>query len=90
MGRPKKIKTEVNSVRCKLCKDVIYSRATHDFRWCSCSSTFVDGGLDYIRTGSYAGSSKVKKILVAASEDELFNDWNLKINKFGLIKHEKS
>lgn len=38
-----------NMARCKLCGDIIESRTTHEFRWCSCGAVAVDGGLSYLR-----------------------------------------
>ena len=38
-----------NKIRCKRCGDVIESRHTHDFVWCSCGSCAVDGGTSYIK-----------------------------------------
>jgi hypothetical protein len=40
-----------NAVKCLKCGDIVESRFTHDFRYCSCKSMFVDGGLDYARRG---------------------------------------
>ena len=31
------------------CKDIIESKHVHDFKWCSCKSIAVDGGLEYLR-----------------------------------------
>lgn len=39
-------------VQCLLCKDVIVSNTRHDFVYCECKNTFVDGGYDYLRYGS--------------------------------------
>lgn len=38
-----------NKAQCLLCGDVIESKHRHDFRYCSCESLAVDGGVDYIR-----------------------------------------
>ena len=38
-----------NAIRCKKCGDIIESESTHDFKWCSCKSVAVDGGLHYLR-----------------------------------------
>lgn len=38
-----------NTVKCKLCNDVIYSKDRHDFVTCSCGGCSVDGGTDYLR-----------------------------------------
>ncbi len=42
---------EMAIVRCKKCNDVIISLYTHDFKFCSCETCFVDGGFDYYRIG---------------------------------------
>ena len=38
-----------NKAQCLLCNDIVESRHRHDFRWCSCGSLAVDGGLAYLR-----------------------------------------
>jgi len=38
-----------NAIRCRLCGDVIESKSTHDFVWCSCKSCAVDGGPSCLR-----------------------------------------
>lgn len=40
-----------NVIRCKKCGDTIESKSVHDFKMCSCQSSFVDGGHDYVRIG---------------------------------------
>ena len=39
----------VNRIQCNKCKDIIESRSTHDFNFCSCGAVAVDGGKDYLR-----------------------------------------
>lgn len=39
----------VNKIQCKKCKDIIESKYVHDFKWCTCKSIAVDGGLEYLR-----------------------------------------
>ena len=39
----------VNKIQCKKCKDIIESKHVHDFKWCTCKSIAVDGGLEYLR-----------------------------------------
>lgn len=41
-----------NAVKCLVCEDIIESTYTHDFKYCKCGQTMVDGGLDYQRYGS--------------------------------------
>ena len=39
----------INKAQCKKCSDIIESKHVYDFKWCSCKSIAVDGGLEYIR-----------------------------------------
>ena len=39
----------VNKIQWNKCKDIIESKNVHDFKWCSCKSIAVDGGLEYLR-----------------------------------------
>ena len=39
----------INKIQCNKCKDIIESKHVHDFKWCSCKSIAVDGGLEYLR-----------------------------------------
>lgn len=41
-------------VKCGMCGDEIESKHQHDFVWCSCGETFVDGGDAYLRCGGQA------------------------------------
>lgn len=34
-----------HAIFCKKCKDTIQSKSTHDFKYCSCSSVGIDGGI---------------------------------------------
>lgn len=38
-----------NSIKCKLCGDVIESRYIHEFVVCKCGNCAVDGGKTYLR-----------------------------------------
>ncbi|MED1042537.1 hypothetical protein [Bacillus mycoides] len=42
-------KLKRNAIQCRKCGDVIESKFTHDFKYCSCGSVGVDGGLEYAR-----------------------------------------
>jgi len=79
---------KVLAVKCKACGDTIYSRAHHDFHYCSCGNTFVDGGRDYLRYGSdpTVGKPEELEIEVDATDAELYQDWNKRKDKFGSIK----
>jgi len=83
--------TKVNAIRCPKCKDIIFSRARHDFHGCSCGAVSIDGGLDYIRTSFSPGElpPKVFEIKVKQSRKQLYADWNEGTDKFGVIKETK-
>ena len=34
-----------HAIYCKKCKETIESKSLHDFKWCSCHSIGVDGGI---------------------------------------------
>lgn len=38
-----------NRIKCLLCKTIIESKHTHDFKWCKCKSVAVDGGKSYLK-----------------------------------------
>lgn len=79
---------KVNAYKCPCCKDIVYSRALHDFRRCTCCNMFVDGGFDYTRLGfSYAKPQPISYD-VNITKQKLFKDYNENINKYGLIKGE--
>lgn len=45
-------------MKCALCDDIIQSKHRHDFVWCKCRKSFVDGGSEYFRAGGYTTSIK--------------------------------
>ena len=81
----------VGALQCSVCNDIIYSRAGHDFRECSCGSCFVDGGREYFRGGFDPEYDEPKslKIKINTTQQKLFNDWNYGNDKYGLIKKGK-
>ena len=79
---------EVNAIQCPQCGDVIFSRARYDHRSCSCSSVSIDGGLDYVKISCY--TEKISNLVsfkyeIKQTEEELFEDWSLEKNLYGLI-----
>ena len=78
----------VSTYQCPTCKDMVYSRAIHDMRSCSCKSLSVDGGFDYAKLSfnpEIQKDIKFKKKRVYATKKELYDDWNKNINNFGII-----
>lgn len=85
----KRPSTKVNTLTCPVCKDEVYSKATHDMRGCSCNAIFVDGGFDYFRCGYKPElGKKVKSRIryVSHSKQELYDDWNCGYDLLGFIK----
>ena len=82
----------VKAIKCNNCGDIIYSRATHDFHWCSCKKTAIDGGFDYYRIIGNREDWEMAEVHVLdeKSDDEvkeiLYKDYNFSINKYGTIK----
>lgn len=44
-----KTRIKINRIKCLKCGDIITSETVHDFKWCSCQSCAVDGGINYLR-----------------------------------------
>ncbi len=88
----------LSAIECPSCKDILYSRAHHDMRFCSCHSCAIDGGLyikDSTKNPQYSKLSGTSKpvdyeIEWDGTEDTLrkaiYDDWNYQKNKYGLVK----
>jgi len=83
--------TTVTAIKCKSCRDVIFSRARHDHHPCSCGKVWIDGGFDYIRVGWPSGEEPPKsfKLEIEKTATELYHDWNNRENKFGVMAPKK-
>lgn len=88
---------KIKAIRCPKCRDVIYSRARHDFRWCECGLIGIDGGFDYwkVTMKNYPGRPFVMwkiggmvKLDLDVTREELYEDWNSGIDKYGIIKED--
>ena len=83
---------EVKAVQCPQCKDLIFSRTRDDFRTCSCQTSYIEGGRSFLKYGFTDPAVKAFRtlkpevVLVDATEEELYEDWAHKTNKYGLIK----
>jgi len=87
-----KTKTRVWTITCPSCKKEMYSRAPHDFRECGCATrATVDGGFaGYIRYGAEPNSyikvrNSFRYRFIVATKQQLYDDWNYRYNKFGII-----
>jgi hypothetical protein len=81
--------TTVHAIECPTCGDLVFSRARHDMRDCSCGEVAVDGGFDYQKVSFRGSCPKTFSLEVDASKAELNLDWNNYGNKFGLIPKNK-
>lgn len=61
------MKIILNSVKCKLCEDVLVSNNCHDFRTCKCGKVSIDGGTQYLRR---IGNPKSMEDLSIVVEDK--------------------
>jgi len=80
--------TQVTAIKCPKCGDVIFSRARHDCHSCSCGTISIDGGFDYTRVLFSPGIEPPKpfNLEVEQTREEIYLDWNLSIDKFGVIQ----
>ena len=75
------------AIQCPTCKDIIYSRAVHDFRYCSCHECFIDGGFDYTKIGWTDNVPEYALVILLTTKKALYDDWNKSVNMFGKIPH---
>lgn len=78
----------ISGVKCNKCKQVVYSRARHDFHWCSCGHVAVDGGQeDYTRVIGSDWSPVDFEMNVSLKR--LVNDWKYGTDEFGWATEEE-
>lgn len=77
----------INAVQCKGCNDIIFSRSQTDERYCSCKSSSIVGGIDKIDFKSKKGCIELK-ISIDTGIRELYEDWALWNDKYGIIKND--
>lgn len=81
---------KVHALRCLTCNTTVYSRTTHDRRHCLCQNIAIDGGFDYIKISWVDKNTFVQYPeyeIGEVTKEELYNDWNKRINKYGFIKN---
>ena len=78
---------KISAIKCKDCDDVIYARARHDYRECSCGSVAIDGGFDYVKVGfKVTPPGNIEINLKNMTKKKLFDDWNSGRDNYGKIK----
>ena len=76
---------KIYGIKCTSCKETIYSRANYDFHRCKCKTIAVDGGPLSPRFLGNPGEYDEVMVTINVSEEQLYADWNLKIDKLGVI-----
>lgn len=56
-------------IECSRCKQRLFSFHRHDFKYCECGGTFVDGGRDYLRYGYMNSVQPPRKIYWTKKRD---------------------
>jgi len=78
---------EVGAIQCPSCFDIVFSRAHHDMRYCTCGSVAIDGGREYAQiTFTDVKPINLKTILIPFTAKELYDDWNAGRNELGIIR----
>ena len=67
----------IDAVECLRCGDTMYSRSKHDMRACYCGDVHI--------TAVSEKRSKKTRIKVDVTESQLYDDWNNRVDKYGLI-----
>jgi hypothetical protein len=75
---------KIHALTCKKCKYTIFSRARHDYRVCKCGACSIDGGFDYCKVSGHVKNFLWSAIDIKVTEEELYNDWNKAIDKYGI------
>lgn len=80
---------KVEIYKCPHCKEEIYSRANHDYKYCKCESLAVDGGHEdddvwkaFRIIGEIEAETRIVEIEI--TEENLYKDWNYDKNDYGV------
>ena len=77
----------VNTVECKECNTIVYSRTKEDVRECQCGRVMVSGGQTHFKYEIVPDTHyEIKKVNINADVHVLYEDWNNMQDRFGLIK----
>ena len=76
---------KVLCVHCSKCGNYVFSRTRHDFRFCPCQNVAIDGGRDYTKLVGDI-TSKLTEIEIPQTPNQLFDDWDKREDKFGILK----
>lgn len=59
-----------NMIRCRKCGDIIESRYTHDYIFCSCGAIAVDGGHDYLKRSYRDSNDDYEELSIYCENDD--------------------
>ena len=77
---------EVKAVQCPKCLNVIYPRTEKDCVLCDCKLVKVRETNKRLNISTKVIGTKICRILVNATKQDLYNDWKHKTDKFGKVK----
>jgi hypothetical protein len=84
MGKPV---LEVGAIQCPSCKDIVFSRASHDMRSCRCAAVSIDGGRDYMKVSfAKVAPATIKLTLIGLTSGNLYDDWNRRFDLLGRVR----
>ena len=81
----------VAAIICPKCEHGVFSRARHDFRWCPCGGSAIDGGFDYMKV-NWPQDQKPPEVIhveINSTREQLYDDWNRSLNNFGRLTPEQ-
>jgi hypothetical protein len=81
---------KITGIKCPSCNDIVFSRARHDCRFCSCGDVYIDGGFDYTRIGFSSQPPEKIELNLDVTVQDLFFDWANCKDEYGLIKDESN
>ena len=78
---------KLKAIHCLGCDDIVYSRAQHDFRECSCGCVYVDGGFNYFKYGALPGAEfNAIEVDIDVTLETLYEDWNKMTDSYGVVQ----
>jgi hypothetical protein len=88
---------KVQAVKCSLCGATVFSRATHDFRYCPCGAdkhgsprgVSIDGGRAYAHVGWNNKKIKAPEVIfitIKQTKKQIIEDYLYSENKYGIIE----
>ena len=81
----------VRAIHCEECNTTVYSRASEDLRECECGRIRVYGGcMSHFKYDIKDKKAKYRtiKIDIQATPNDLYDDYENREDRFGLIKKE--